>query len=228
MSPVRGLISRLRGRSSAAPTTVGLQFVPAMEQEFGELTEEVDAQVKRTGTAMVASWEVAASELARVTIGMEGEKVLIDRFSDSLVPALTPFQDLHKGAATAVREGIEAGRREGSMAAATRPLVMLVHGLDAQVEPGWVKTLDYLEPIFALAKDPAAARAAMEPAGARMAAACREGEQVLRERLSKLPQATSLTEGVIEPFEAWQLVVCREIEMATYAATRGMIKEIRG
>ncbi len=228
MSPVRGLLSRLRGRATAAPAVVGLQFVPAMEQEFGELTEEVDAQVKRTGTAMVASWEVAASELARVTIGMEGEKVLLERFSDGLVPALTPFQDLHKASASAVREGIEAGRREGSMAAATRPLVMLVHGLDVGVESGWAKTLDYLEPLFALAKNPAAARAAMEPAGARMAAASREGEQVLRDKLSKLPQATSLTEGVLEPFEAWQAVVCREIEMATYAATRGMIKEIRG
>ena len=176
---------------------------------------------------MVASWEVAASELARVTIGLEGEKAIIERFSDALVPALTPFQDLHKAVPSALREGLEAGRREGSLAAATRPLVMLVHGVDARVPPGWTKTLDYLGPVFAIGRDPAAARAAMEPAGPRIAEACRLAELALREHLSRLPQAASLTEGTVEPFEAWQLAVCREIEMATYAATRGMIKEIR-
>lgn len=228
MSPVRGLLSRLRGRGVGPSPGVGLRFLPAMEEEWKELEEQVDAHAKRPGTALVSSWEVAASELARATLGRDDEKLLIDRFSDGLVPALTPFQDVHKGVPSAIREGLEAGRREGSMAAATRPLVMLVNGLDAKVGPGWAKTVDYLEPLYAIAPRPEAARAAMAPVGGRFAQGCRDAETVLRERLAQLPRAANLWDGVLDPFEAWQLTLGREIEMSVYEATRGMVAAIRG
>ena len=227
MSPVRGLLSRLRNRASGAPKVVGMRFAPSMEDDWKELEEQVDAHAKRPGTALVASWEVAASELARCTLGRDDEKTLIDRFSDGLVPALTPFQDIHKGVPSALREGLEAGKRDESMASATRPLVMLVNGLDARVPVGWAKTVEYLDPVYALARDPAAARAAMAPVGDRLAIACRDAEAILRDRLSRLPQAELLWDGVLDPFDAWQLALSREIELGVYAATRGMVAALR-
>ncbi len=227
MSPVRGLLSRLRNRAAPTARVVGMRFSADMEEDWKELEEQVDGHAKRPGTALVASWEVAASELARCTLGRDDEKTLIDRFSDGLVPALTPFQDIHKGVPSALREGLEAGRRDASMASATRPLVLLVQGLDARVVLGWAKTVEYLGPVYALAPDPEAARAAMAPVGDRLAAACRVAEAILRDRLSHLPGAESLWDGVLDPFDAWQLSLSREIEMSVYTATRGMVAAIR-
>jgi hypothetical protein len=222
---------RIAPRASGASSGIGMAFRPEMGEEWTELGEQVDGFTRRVGSSVVASWEVAASELARVTIGRADEKVILERFSDGLVPALTPFQDLHKGAESAMRDGARDGAGQGTLAAATRPLVMLVIGLDDRAVRGWNKTVDYLQPVYDVAPDPEAAgraRAAMVAAGEPIASACRASEQVLREQLSRLPQAASLWDGVCDPFDAWQLALTRELEIALHRATRGMIAEIRG
>jgi hypothetical protein len=209
---------------------VGEAWSPTMDEEWEELVEQVDGFTKRVGSSVVGSWEVAAAELARVLIGRPDEKVLIERFSDGLVPALTPFQDLHKNANTAMSDGKRAGNADRTLAAATRPLVMLVHGLDANAVSGWRKTVSYLEPVYEAAPNPAAvatARAAMAGAEAAIVKGCRDSEVILREQLSQLPRAESLWDGVCEPFDAWQLALTRELEIGLHVATRGMIAALR-
>jgi hypothetical protein len=225
----RGLLHRLRdrlgGRPAAAP--IGLAFTADMVEPWMELEEEVDGSLKKAGTAVVGSWEVATTELARALVGAEHERTLIERFSDAAVPTLGAFQDLHKGCPSAFIEGRSAGEQKKTLAAATLPLVRLLVGLDGRAEAGWAKSTDYLEPVFALTADPAAAKAAFGAGGAELARACREADAVLRDTLSKLPQATSLHEGVSVAFDAWQLKITRELEIGIDRYTRPLVAAVR-
>jgi hypothetical protein len=204
---------------------LGLHFDASQHEEWNELEEQVDGYLKKLGSSIVGSWEVAAAELARKLVGRPDERVLIDRFSDGLVPALAPFQDLHKGISSAMAEGRKAGTAQSSLSAATRPLIVLVAGLDARAQAGWEKTTEYLVPIYGIGNTEAA-REAMTTAGPRIAAACASADALLRDQLSRLPQAPSLWVGICEPFDAYQLALTRDLEMEIHAATRGMIGAI--
>ena len=196
-----------------------------MVDEWMELEEQVDGYLKKIGASIVGSWEVAAAELARKLVGRPDEKLLIDRFSDGLVPALQPFQDLHKGVPSAFYDGKRDGGAQGTLAAATRPLVVMIAGLDGRAEAGWAKMVEYLGPIYAVGNQDVA-RSAMLAAGPKIAVACAASDVVLRERLSKLPQAKTLWDGVCEPFDAYQLALTRELEIEIHRATRGMIAAV--
>ncbi len=225
-----GLFDRVRGRltgAPAAPAPLGQAWSVVVAEAWPELSEGVDAQLKRPGTAAVSTWEVGAAELARRTIGEPGEAALLTRFSDALVPTLDALQGPHKALPTALAEGRTAGEAAGTLAAATRPLVLLPHGLDATLEAGWARTTGYLEPLLAGARDPAAARAALLAAGPKLGEGARQAEATLRDRLSHLPSATDAEAGVVEPFEAWAAILDRAVEMELYHAVKGMIAALR-
>ena len=221
-SRFRALLSQVRTRLSPPVPVVGQQFRPGMHDEWNELEEQVDGYLKKIGASVVGSWEVAAADLARVLVGRPDDKVLLERFSDAIVPALQPFQDLHKAVPGVIVEGRTAGDAAGTLAAATRPLVVMLVGLDVRAEAGWAKTVEYLGPLFA-AGDAERSRLAMASAGPKIAAACRSADTLFREQLARLPQAPRLWDGVCEPFDAYQLALSRELEIEIHRASRGMI-----
>lgn len=224
----KDIVSRLRARFGAdTPIAgpVGMAFTPAMEPEWQELEEQVDAALKQVGSAVVASWEVGAAEIARVIIGLPDERALIERYSDALVPTLSAFQDLHKGCPGAFAEGLRAGRADGTLTSATRPLVMLFSGLDQRAQDGWAKTTEYLEPLFERCRAGTPVRAAF--AAAPLAEACRKGESTLRSTLSTLPRAASLDDGVVEAFEAARDAMVRDLEFALHTPTRALAAGLR-
>jgi hypothetical protein len=220
----RSLVNRIRARLGRPESAggIGMAFTPAMAEDWRALEEEVDAALKRAGSAFVSSWEVGAAELGRVVLGREGERALLERYSDAAVPALTPFQDLHKGCAGAMAEGAKAGLAKGDLGAATLPLVRMLHGLDARAEAGWGKTVAYLEPLYAVARP--GAREDLAGGAAPLAQACRNADAVLRDSLSKLPQAASLGDGVIDAFDAWQRAITREIEIIVDGRVKALVR----
>jgi len=127
----------------------------------------------------------------------------------------------------ALAEGKRAGESARSLAAATRPLVLLPHGLDAELEAGWAKTVAWMEPVLVASPQPDAARFALAAAGARLAEAAREAEGTLRAELARLPQARAAGPGLIDPFERWGDVLCRAIEVEVFTAARGFIAHAR-
>lgn len=224
----KDLVSRLRARFGAdTPVSgpVGMAFTPAMEPDWQEVEEQVDAALKQVGSAVVASWEVGAAEIARALIGQPEERALIERYSDALVPTLSAFQDLHKGCPGAFAEGLRAGRADGTLTSATRPLVMLLAGLDRRAEAGWVQTTGYLDPVFARCREPGPVRAAF--AAAPLGEACRKGESALRSTLSLLPQAATLEDGVVDAFEVARDAMVRDLEFALHTPTRTLAAALR-
>ncbi|GDX81152.1 hypothetical protein LBMAG42_29630 [Deltaproteobacteria bacterium] len=230
MARVQGLLSRVRARFAGAPpaaVVVGSSWSPAVADAWPELSDQIDAHLKRPGTAAVSTWEVCAAELARRLVGEEGEAALVSRFSDALVPTLDALSALHKALPGALAAGRKAGETAGTLAAATRPLVGLPLGLDGELEAAWGKTVAWLEPLLAGAPSPDAARNALLAVGPKLAGGAREAEFALREALSVLPQAASPAAGLIDPFERWADVLGRAIEVEVYGGVKGMIRLLR-
>ncbi|MSQ03351.1 MAG: hypothetical protein EXR71_15905 [Myxococcales bacterium] len=226
----RNWLGRVRERLAGAPEgppTVGGRWSPTVATVWAEVEEQVDAQLKRPGSAAVSTWEVCAAELARRTIGEAEEAATLTRFSDALVPLLDALQGPHKALPAAIVAGRHAGESVGTLAAATRPLVLLPSGLDGEVEVAWHKVVAYLDPLFTGGGDPDGCRAVMSEVGPRLSRGVAEAEGTLREELSRLPSATDPLQGLLEPFGMWADQVARTLEVEVYTATRAMIRRVR-
>ncbi|MDP2304454.1 MAG: hypothetical protein Q8P18_00330 [Pseudomonadota bacterium] len=227
-----GLLSRLRVRLSpgsrrGAPAGIGSGFTPAMAEVWKELEEQVDGELKKSGSSIVGAWEVGAAELGRALIAFDDDRVLIERYSDSLVPALQPFQDLHKGIGTAMQAGMRAGLAAGSLAAATAPLARLMEGLDDKAAEGWAKTAAHLEPIILRSRRPDEARAQFLAGSRALRQACADADLVWRARLEALPQAPNLWDGLTGAAEAWQLSITRALEMEIVRHVKALVAAVR-
>lgn len=230
-----GLLSRLRARLSdrplrgASPSRAGIGpgFTPAMGEVWKELEEQVDAELKKSGSSIVGAWEVGAAELGRAVIGFDDDRVLVERYSDALVPTLQPFQDLHKGIGTAMHAGLKAGLASGSLAAATAPLARLMEGLDDKAAEGWVKTAAHLEPIVLRSRRPDDTRAQFAAGARTLRQACADADLVWRAKLDALPTAPGLWEGLTGAAEAWQLSITRSLEMGIDRQVKGLVAAVR-
>lgn len=227
LSRVRNRLSRLGGGGSAAAPGIGPAFPAVYEEEWNELVEQVDNYTQKIGAAVVQTWEVGAAELARSVVGQPDEKVTIERFSDALVPTLTPFQDLHKKCSGAMAQGLSAGIERNSMAAATAPQVTMIDGLGERAREGWEKTATYLAPVFALGADPAGTEAKFRAAGVELSRACDAAQGVLRQNLDAVPQKPRLWDGVCDSWDNWQLALVRDIEIIVTGATRALVADVR-
>lgn len=225
-----GLLSRVKNHllgKKAPPPGIGPAFPAAYTEEWNELVEQVDNYGQKVGAAIVQSWEVGAAELGRSVHGKPGDKVLIERFSDALVPTLTPFQDLHKKTTVAMKLGLEQGTAANQIGVANRALLGLVDGLGASAESGWAKSCEYLEPIFLGCGNPDHARGAMLAHGPSLRAACDAAHAVLAAELATAPARATLWVAVTEPFDLWQLRLVRELEIALTNATRELAANAR-
>ena len=224
-----GILSRVKNRllGKRPAKAIGPGFPLAYKEERAELIEQVDNYGQKVGAAVVQSWEVGAAELGRALQGKPDEKMLIERFSDALVPALTPFQDLHKKTTVAMKLGFDRGSDAGQIAAANLAVASLVEGLGPSAREGWTKSVEYLRPLFETCADGEGARVAMLGHAPAMEAACVAAEAVLLAELAKAAGRATLWEAVTEPFDQWQLKLVRELEIAITHATRELVVNVR-
>lgn len=224
--------SRIRARlglrgGPPALAGIGAAFGPALEDDWKELVEQVDADLRKVGASVVSSWEVGAAGLGRALVGRADDAALIERYSDALVPTLAAFDALHKGCAGAMDAGLRAGLSSGQLAMATAPLPALVASLGENTSAGWQRTVEHLEPVFACCAAPDAARARFLGGRHDLVAACAEADGVLRARLEALPRARTLWEGLTAATEAWQLALSRSLEIALSRHTRALVEEVK-
>jgi hypothetical protein len=225
-----GLLSRLRVRLGGAPPSpagIGALFTPAMAEVWTELEEQIDGELKKAGASVVGAWEVGAAELGRAVIGFEDDRVLVERYSDALVPTLQPFQDLHKGIGTAMQAGKRAGLSARSLTAATAPLAVLMEGLDEKAAEGWARTAAHLEPIILRTRRPDDTRIQFVAGGRALRQACADADLVWRAKLDALPASPDLWQGLTGAAEAWQLSITRALEMGIDRQVKGLVAAVR-
>jgi hypothetical protein len=225
-----GLLSRIRNRLAPRPPVsapLGNQLPPDLDTLWAELPEQVDAYMKKIGSSIVSSWEVGAAETSRRLIGRPDEKRLIERFSDALVPTLAPYQALHKQVPSVMQAALKAVKSQKNLNAAVPDLLKLVEGLGEQAAEGWLKTVDYLEPLLALTHAPTQSTQALKAGDAEFKASALRHAQILQSRLEALPKANSLFTGICDAFEAYQIGMSRDLEIHLDKQTRILMKELR-
>ena len=225
-----GILTRVKNRliGKKPVSGIGPLFARSYEEDWNELVEQVDNYTQKTGAAVVQTWEVGAAELGRALHGRPDAKQLIERYSDALVPTLTPFQDLHKKNSAVMKAGFDRGASTGQLSAATEALLVLVNGLDSGAVDGWTKTVEYLEPVVQICAAPDTARPALLAHGPGIRAACDSARAVLAAELARGPERPTLWVAVTEPFDRWQLKLVRELEITLTQATRELSKHVRG
>ncbi len=225
-----GLLNRLRQRIDRrlhppAPK-VGAVWTEKMEKDWEDLPEQVDAALKKLGSAAVGAWEVGAADLGRVLIGQPNEKALMERYSDGLVPTLDPYQELHRRCAGQMAAALKAARK-GGLPALEPELTGILEGLSGRVDEGWDKTVSFLQPLVALTANPAELDRELRTRGGQLRESAQVNEQQLRERLRLLPEAGNIYEGLCEVWEQYQEAMCRDIEVILDSATQMLVGALR-
>ena len=228
-----GLLSRIRrrlsgrGQDEQQRSGIGARWTPAMEKEWEDLPEQIDASLKKVGSAIVGSWEVGAAELACVLVGHPEDRAWIERYSDALVPGLAPWQDLHKGCSAAMAQALAEAKRSGDLLSVQPPLLELIGTLPRRADEGFLKTIAYLEPMIASTAAPASLRAFLQTGGPELRQSAERNMEILRTGLARMPEAPTLFDGVCTPFDDWQAAMCRDVEISLDRIYRRLVADIK-
>lgn len=225
-----GLLNRLRQRIDRrlyppAPQK-GPIWTEQMEKDWEDLPEQVDAAVKKLGSAAVGTWEVGAADLGRVLIGQPNEKTLMDRYSDGLVPTLDPYQELHRRSAAQMQRALVAARA-GGLPALEPEFTGILEGLSGRVDEGWDKTVTWLAPLVALTANPGELDRELRTRGGQLRESAQVNEQRLRERLRALSPEQNIYESLCDIWEDYQQGMCRDIEVILDSATQMLVGALR-
>ncbi len=211
-------LARRGARKAAAPVGAGLS--PGQDAAFAHLNDTAEGVFQLFAAASVSSWEVLLTDLGRALQGRLDEPVraeLIARTSDALVPTQTPVQGVQRKFAHALATGVKDGLARGRLDAAVGPLVAVLERLPGEVETGWGKTVDYLEPLVAALDRPALAEELLVPGG-RLAATLAGAAADYAAAIGALPSQPALQPGLDEALLAWQATAARAVEIEIYAA----------
>ncbi|RME27771.1 MAG: hypothetical protein D6798_03810 [Deltaproteobacteria bacterium] len=185
---------------------------------FAVLAEEGEGGFSRVGAALVSAWEVGITDLARVLeprLERDVKNRLTERLSDALVPTQQPLNDARRRFAEAVRTGLQAGLASGRLTDATAPPVAVLQGLGAEVAAGWVRTTDYMAPLWeALPSDDLAER--FGAIGPRLQQLFDEEAARFADAMAALPQGHDLQNDIIDACDVWYQACSRGVEITVY------------
>lgn len=225
-----GLLNRLRQRIDRRLHPPAPQRAPTwteqMEKDWDDLPDQVDAALKKLGSAAVGTWEVGAADLGRVLIGQPNEKTLMDRYSDGLVPTLDPYQELHRRCGGQMQRALVAARA-GGLPALEQEFTGILEGLSGRVDEGWDKTVTWLAPLVAMTGNPGELDRELRTRGGQLRESAQVNEQRLRERLRLLRPEQNIYDNLCDIWEEYQQGMCRDIEVILDSATQMLVGALR-
>ncbi len=216
---LRKLVGRTRDRLVPAAPTTGNSFDWTRDKAFAHLDEAADATFKLVNAALVSTWEITITDVARALNGRvpEDERVkLVERISDALVPTQGPLRDAERRFRDAIKAGVKAGLASGQLADATAPLPAALEGLPSALREGWNKTVEYLEPVIDRLPESATTRARFAETGAVLERLLSDENVRFTQAMAELPQSTDLKRALTGALDTWQERVCAGLESALY------------
>lgn len=224
---LRQLARRVKGRLGGGARPAGDRFGPDRDVAFAVLAEEGESAFNRVGASLVGAWEVGITDLARALeprLATAAKNKLTERVSDALVPSQQPLNDGRHGFAGAVKAGTQAALRSARLADAWAPAVALLEGLGAATAAGWVKTTDYMGPLWeALPKD-GDPRGHYLAQGPRLQALLDEAAAEFRGAMMALPQQSDLERAIRDAMDAWYARVSKGVEIIVYDGRSVMVQ----
>jgi len=213
---IRRIARHLR---SSGPAGVGTGFGAVQVAALAQLESDGEAAFQFVGSALVSTWEVGLTELARALTGKLPEderRKLVERVSDGLVPVQQPLQTAGHGFGQAVKDGVNAGLTTGQLQDATVPLCRLLDPLGAKVDEGWGNVTEYLEPVFAVLPDSDGVMAGFAEGGPALGAALETHATRFTTAMAALPDSADLRAAMAGALRDWQRDVCRDIEQIVF------------
>lgn len=226
---LRNIAHRVKGRLGGTAAAVGDGFGPQRGLALAVLEEEGDSAFARAGASLVGAWEVGITDLARALeprMQTSAKNKLTERVSDALVPTQQPLQDAKQAFSSAVKKGTQAGLKSGRLADAVAPSVAIMGGLGDAIGAGWVKSSDYLGPLWeALPGDDNKER--YLALGPRLQTLLDEQAAVFASSMAALPQRSELEPAIREAMDEWYGKVSLGIEIIVYDGRTIMVEAAR-
>jgi hypothetical protein len=212
MGRLRGLASRVK-RKIAGQKAVGSGFGPSQDTAFARLDHNAEAAFQLVGASLVGTWEVLLTDLARAlsrTMPVEESRPLLDRISDALVPTQGPLQ--------------AQGLQSGQLSDATETILASMARFPQELSEGWLKTVDYLEPIFTALDPGGAAEARFRVGGGELSGILEKENAAYAAALRALPQADDLDRALTDALDTWRAGVVRGIEVTLYDKRTALVE----
>lgn len=224
-SRLRGLARRVKNRVNSGPR-VGEQFSAGQDTAFARLDDNADSSFQLIGASVVSTWEVLLTDLARAMQGgippAEARKIL-DRISDALVPTQEPLQSAGKIYRKALKHGVQSALHSGQLADATTPIATSIQPLPEKLGVGWLKTVDYLQPVLERLAPDGSLQADFTDGQANLVLALQQHGAAYASAMAAMPDATDLDDALGAALDAWRLAVARDLEIFLYARRTAMV-----
>lgn len=217
-----GLLSRVKGRMKRAlggappPEKPAAPFDAATAEMWKELREQYALGYQTMGAAVVASWEVTAAEIHAAGRRRSAERApeWVTRFSDALVPTLSPIQAADRACDKVWKQSTRAATASGKLADAMPALSAHARDLGAAVQAGWPGTADWIEPVVVGLGVEEAGRARLAAVGAALRAAIDGRAADLTRALEAVPLADDVESAFLDAIEAWRHGTAQDLEVA--------------
>ncbi len=142
---------------------------------------------------------------------------MVERISDGLVPTLRPIQAIGRRFQGNLKLGVKRALATGQLADATEPLSRVVVAVPPLVAEGWVKTADYLDPLFELFGEHAGSVKAEFLAGGPVLAGVFQTESDrFVAAMQALPTQPELEGPLVAAVDTYTAAVIRGLEIELY------------
>jgi hypothetical protein len=226
MGRLRGIASRVK-RKIAGRKVVGDDFGPSQDMSFARLDANADAAFQLVGASLVGTWEVFLTDLARAlspTMAVEESRPMLDRISDALVPTQGPLQEVGRNYRRSLKHGVQKGLQSGKLSDATEPILASMVTVPSDLSEGWLKTVDYLEPIFTALDPGGAAEARFRAGGVELSEILSAQNDAYAAAMRALPQAEDLDRALTDALDTWRAGVVRGIEVTLYDKRTALVE----
>ncbi|MFT5686640.1 MAG: hypothetical protein ACI8RZ_007596 [Myxococcota bacterium] len=226
MGRLRGIASRVK-RKIAGQKSVGEGFGPSQDMAFARLDANADAAFQLIGASLVGTWEIFLTDLSRAlspTMEVAESRPLLDRISDALVPTQGPLQTGGRNYRKSLKHGVQTGLQSGTLSDATEAILVSMADFPEEMSSGWLKTVDYLEPIFTALDPDGVAEARFRAGGGELLAILNAQNDAYSAAMRALPQAEDLDRALTDALDIWRAGVVRGIEVTLYDKRTALVE----
>ena len=226
MGRLRGLASRVK-RKITGHKMVGEDFGPAQDTAFARLDYNAEAAFQLAGASLVGTWEVLLTDFARAlgpVMSDAKSRPLLDRISDALVPTQGPLQTAGRTYRSSLKQGVQLGLQSGKLSDATESILSALVRFPEEMSAGWLKTVDYLGPIFEAIDTDGSVESRFRQGGVELQDLLAEQNAAYTEAMRGLPQADDLDRALTDALDIWRAGVARGIEMTLYDKRTALVE----
>ena len=140
------------------------------------------------------------------------------------MPTQGPLQALGRNYRRSLKQGVQKGLQSGQISDATETILAAMTQFPAELSAGWLKTVDYLEPVFTALDPGGASEARFRAGGKELSDLLSSSNAAYAEAMRALPQADDLDRALTDALDTWRAAVVRGLEMTLYDKRTALVE----